>query len=692
MNPLGILYFIVAISISSLIYGQTLPQSYDLRNVNGVNLVTSVKSQQGGTCWTHGAMAAIEGNLKITGNWTTTGETGEPNLAEYHLDWWNGFNQNNNDDANPNTGSGLSVHNGGDYRVTAAYLARGEGAVRDIDAQNFNAAPARFDTSYHYFYPRNIEWYMAQEDLSRINTIKQKIIDYGVLGTCMCVGYWHSGNIHYQPPTSTVEPNHAIAIIGWDDNKATPAKAPGAWLVKNSWGTSWGDSGYFWISYYDKHCGQEPQMGAVSFQNVERLQYSKIYYHDYHGWRDEMQNVTEAFNTFNAEGTETIEALSFFTACDSVSYEAIVFDTIINNQLFDTLTKISGFISHTGFHTIDLNQTFVITPNERFHVYLKLSEGGLPIDKTSYVPVLLGSPAKTLVTSRAKPNQSFYRGSGNSWYDLYNFDSTANFCMKALGNQYLPIEPKKPMGDTLLCNPILSSYFTNTIKTCNNYNWQLSPMSAGTILGNDTSINIVWNNTFEGTATIAVSGININGIGEASEGLQIKVVKLQKPELGNDTLIKASQCISLLGDSVDLKNMWSTGDSTNNLYLCGSDLNIGANTLWLQVTDSSNCHAVDTIIISVIDDTGLFESQFDQLGLFPNPASNNCTILLSKNFNHIDELWILNLNNSVVFSTTQIEINDNRIQLSNLNLENGIYHIFIKSGERIRVVKLVVVR
>jgi hypothetical protein len=64
----------------------------------------------------------------------------------------------------------------------------------------------------------------------------------------VCFQSYHSGILTCDCPDDAASSNHAITVVGWGD---------GYWLIRNSWGTEWGEQGYvkFPFSTYPGTCG-----------------------------------------------------------------------------------------------------------------------------------------------------------------------------------------------------------------------------------------------------------------------------------------------------------------------------------------------------------------------------------------------------------------------------------------------------
>lgn len=76
-----------------------------------------------------------------------------------------------------------------------------------------------------------------------VSKIKSAIYTYGSVAAAVYVNsYFQAYRSGVFAGCTSGSVNHAIVLCGWDDAK-------GAWLLKNSWGTGWGEQGFMWIKY-----------------------------------------------------------------------------------------------------------------------------------------------------------------------------------------------------------------------------------------------------------------------------------------------------------------------------------------------------------------------------------------------------------------------------------------------------------
>lgn len=201
------------------------PSAYDLRNVGGKDFTTRVKDQGGcGSCVAFGTVAVMETTARRRAN--------DPNLAvdlsEAHLFYCHAAEEGRN------CGNGWWPDN-------AFRKAREKGIAFD---SFFPYTAGNQACQVQSGWKDNLAKVTGHSKMSSRADMKNWISTRGSLTGCFIVyqDFFSYRSGVYRHVSGEAAGGHCVEILGYDDSQ-------GCWICKNSWGTNWGEGGYFRIAY-----------------------------------------------------------------------------------------------------------------------------------------------------------------------------------------------------------------------------------------------------------------------------------------------------------------------------------------------------------------------------------------------------------------------------------------------------------
>lgn len=419
-----------------------LPSAYDSRDVDGACYITPVRSQNPyGTCWAFSAIACMEANLVKNGYADLSVD-----LSERHLAY---FSNNSVPDQLGNSGRDESYYTGGDLyqaggNTTIAYraLAAWRGAVEESFCP-YEGIPEVPDTSMAGVYDNDFAhltgYYLI--DSTDMDAVKSAVMEYGAVSISYYAssGYLNASTAAYYCDESH-STNHAVTVVGWDDNyskenfKSQPS-SDGAWLVKNSWGTSVGDQGYFWLSYEDKTIYK--QVRAFEAEIADNADNNYQYDTVTGGRRLSGTGGKDFAAVYTVKGNQGAKEKLTAVSIELYSPAEVNYSLQIYKNLRDAADPTSGeavlsvpqtgFMKHVGYYTIPLDETVLLEQGDVFSVVFTLTK-----ESTSFVYVAIETDYEGDYYSNAtaESGQDFIRWGNVDWQDS-GAQRDANLRMKA---------------------------------------------------------------------------------------------------------------------------------------------------------------------------------------------------------------------------------------------------------------------
>jgi C1A family cysteine protease len=212
----------------------TLPSSFDWRDKDGKNFVTSVKNQGDcGSCWAFASVAALESQVLISTGWSS--EMKEVDLSE---EVPLSCNCNDND---PGDCDGGYMHRVANFFRDCGTTSENSFYYTEKEVSSICTNWQDYNQQYDY---KINSWQWVAGYYPSVEELKEGLYQFGplVVGMDVYYDFFSYGSGVYSHVNGTYAGGHAILLIGWDDNN-------NCFIAKNSWGTDWGEDGFFRISY-----------------------------------------------------------------------------------------------------------------------------------------------------------------------------------------------------------------------------------------------------------------------------------------------------------------------------------------------------------------------------------------------------------------------------------------------------------